>query len=210
MSSPESRGPYAKGVLKREEILREALASYAEHAGEGPSMKAIAERVGLSEQGLIHYFGTREALFSAILVERDRGYRETFVSSDPVEKLRAAIQLQAETPGLSRLYVAMAATASDPERAPHQFFSEHFRALSSDVARMLAVPPAAEPQLDTALGDVDRIDFVSRILIAAADGLQLRSLVEDDIDLESDLLRLGAIFRAVLQLADAGDARQQG
>ncbi|AYG03950.1 TetR/AcrR family transcriptional regulator [Gryllotalpicola protaetiae] len=198
MTASEARGPYAKGLLKREEILRVALAAYDEHAGEGPSMKAIAERVGLSEQGLIHYFGTREALFSAILVERDRAYRETFASSDPIEKLRAAVRLQVQTPGLSRLYVAMAATASDPARTPHQFFSEHFRALSADVAQMLTVRPDAEPSVDAALGDRDTIEFVSRILIAAADGLQLRSLIEEGVDLESDLMRLAELFRALL------------
>ncbi|CAN5357187.1 TetR/AcrR family transcriptional regulator [soil metagenome] len=198
MTLKEARGPYAKGVVKREEILTEALAAYHEHAGAGPSMKAIAARVGLSEQGLLHYFGSREALFTAILAERDRVYRQTYDTSNPIENLLAAIRLQAQTPGLSRLYVAMAATAADPQRPPHRYFTEHFKILSEDLARMLLVQPKSRIDPVEELGDTDRLAFIARILIAAADGLQLRSLIDGDIDIEADLTRLAGVIQALV------------
>jgi AcrR family transcriptional regulator len=198
MTAREGRGPYAKGVVKREEILTAALAAYDEHDGAGPSMKAIAARVGLSEQGLLHHFGSREALFTAILSERDRVYRQTYVTSDPIENLRAAIRLQVQTPGLSRLYVAMAATAADPQRPPHRYFTEHFRILTEDIGKMLLVQRDAEISPAEALGDVDRLAFIARILIAAADGLQVRSLIDGDLDIEADLTRLAAVLQALI------------
>lgn len=196
MTPRQSRGPYAKGVLKREEILAEALAAYHEHAGSGPSMKAIAARVGLTEQGLLHYFGSREALFTAILAERDRVYRQSYDAGKSLEDLLAAIRLQVQTPGLSRLYVAMAATAADPQRPPHRYFTEHFTVLTEDITRMLLVQPDSETSPVEELDDADRLAFITRILIAAADGLQLRSLVDGDLDIEADLRRLAAVMQA--------------
>ncbi len=198
MTAREGRGPYAKGVVKREEILTAALAAYDEHDGAGPSMKAIAARVGLSEQGLLHYFGSREALFTAILAERDRVYRQSYDAGNPIADLLAAVRLQVQTPGLSRLYVAMAATAADPQRPPHRYFTEHFRILTEDIGKMLLVQRDAEISPAEALGDVDRLAFIARILIAAADGLQLRSLIDDDLDIEADLTRLAAVMQALI------------
>lgn len=199
MTPPEARGSYAKGVLKREEILAEALAAYGERAGARPSLKTIAARVGLSEQGLLHYFGSREALFTAILAERDRVYRQTYGGGNMIEHLLAAIRLQVQTPGLSRLYVAMAATAADPQRPPHRYFSEHFKILSEDIAKMLLVQPTSHIDPADALGDdSDRLEFLARILIAAADGLQLRSLIDDDLDIETDLSRLATVMQALI------------
>ncbi|GAS97884.1 transcriptional regulator, TetR family [Mycolicibacterium canariasense] len=198
MTAKEGRGPYAKGVLKRGEILTAALAAYDEHDGAGPSMKAIAARVGLSEQGLLHYFGSREALFTAILAERDRVYRQTYDVGKPIEDLLEAVRLQVQTPGLSRLYVAMAATAADPQRPPHRYFTEHFKTLTEDIEKMLLVQPDSLTSPAQALGDVDRLTFITRILIAAADGLQLRSLIDDDLDVVADLGRLVAVLQALI------------
>ncbi|WP_255506106.1 TetR/AcrR family transcriptional regulator [Mycolicibacterium sp. 018/SC-01/001] len=198
MAPTEGRGSYAKGVRKREEILAEALAAYGEHAGDGPSLKTIAARVGLSEQGLLHYFGSREALFTAILAERDRLYRQVYADGGSLESLLAAIRLQVQTPGLSRLYVAMAATAADPARPPHRYFTEHFAVLSEDIQNMLVAQPHSRINPATSVGDADGIAFLTRILIAAADGLQLRSLVDDGLDVEADLARLAAVIPALL------------
>lgn len=198
MTRQKARGSYAKGVLKREEILAEALAAYGEHAGGGPSLKTIAARVSLSEQGLLHYFGSREALFTAILAERDRVYRQSYHGGNMIEHLLAAIRLQVQTPGLSRLYVAMAATAADPQRPPHRYFSEHFTVLTEDIAKMLLMQPTSHIDPADALGDTDQVAFLARILIAAADGLQLRSLIDGDLDVEADLARLAAVVSALI------------
>ncbi len=53
MPEPTRRGPYAKGIARRQQILREAPAAYAESDSTGPSLRAIAKRTGLSERGLL-------------------------------------------------------------------------------------------------------------------------------------------------------------
>ena len=65
-----SRGPYAKGVAKREEILKAALEVIARHGYRNTSTRELAAAVGLSEAGLLHYFGSKEKLFEAVLRAR--------------------------------------------------------------------------------------------------------------------------------------------
>ena len=54
------RGSYAKGVAKREEILERTLDVIATEGYDGASVKRIAEAVGLSQAGLLHYFDSKE------------------------------------------------------------------------------------------------------------------------------------------------------
>ena len=65
------RGSYAKGVAKREEILERALEVIAREGYRGASVKELAEAVGLSQAGLLHYFDSKEELFTEILRKRD-------------------------------------------------------------------------------------------------------------------------------------------
>src|SRR5690606_19486752 len=70
-SGSGSRGSYAKGVAKREEILTRALEVIAREGYRRASVKELAESVGLSQAGLLHYFGTKDELFVDILRKRD-------------------------------------------------------------------------------------------------------------------------------------------
>ena len=65
------RGSYAKGVAKREEILATALEVIAREGYRGASVKVLAEAVGLSQAGLLHYFDSKDELFTEILRKRD-------------------------------------------------------------------------------------------------------------------------------------------
>ncbi|MBS1674133.1 MAG: helix-turn-helix transcriptional regulator, partial [Actinobacteria bacterium] len=65
------RGAYAKGVVKREEILAAALEIVGRLGYRNASVREIADAVGLSPAGLLHYFGTKEELFVEILRARD-------------------------------------------------------------------------------------------------------------------------------------------
>src|SRR6478736_945527 len=65
------RGAYAKGVAKREEILEAALEVIAREGWHGASVKELADAVGLSQAGLLHYFDSKEELFIEIVRKRD-------------------------------------------------------------------------------------------------------------------------------------------
>ncbi|KAA9149143.1 TetR family transcriptional regulator [Amycolatopsis acidicola] len=186
MPEPTRRGPYAKGVERRRQILEEALAAYAESDSSGPSLRSIAARVGLSERGLLHYFPARDELLVAILAERDAADRATFDPDGPLDDLSAVTAHSAETPGLVRLFLEMSAAAPDPEHAAHGFFTRRYRELRELVARKFRRSAPESSEVDA--------EFAARILIAASDGLQAQWLLDPSIDLADDLGRLAKIL----------------
>ncbi|MFB7436486.1 TetR/AcrR family transcriptional regulator [Streptomyces microflavus] len=191
MTGPTKRGPYAKGIERRRQILEAALDAYAESDSSGPSLRAIAARVGISERGLLHYFPSRDELFVAILAERDAADRARFDPEGPLSTLSAVAHRSARTPGLVRLFSEMAAAAPDPEHPAHAYFELRYRELRRLLARMMRRSAAA--QGSTATRDEDA-DFAARMFIAASDGLQQQWLLDPSIKLEDDLEKLAVLL----------------
>ena len=114
-----ARGAYAKGVAKREEILTTALEVIAKNGYHKTSIRDLAAAVGLSQTGLLHYFGTKEELFVAILQKRD-STDEQRMSVDPAEYAPAQLieglvsvgRHNATVPGLVQLYAQFSTEAA--------------------------------------------------------------------------------------------------
>ncbi|MFD5199077.1 TetR/AcrR family transcriptional regulator [Streptomyces sp. NPDC058375] len=178
-TSRKPRGPYRKGLERRRQILRAALEVYSEGGERGSSLKEIADRVGLSQAGVLHYFESREELLLAVLAERDlAGTEATGDATSPGEAVARVVAHNARQPGLVDLFVTLSAAASDVEHPAHAFFTQRYDALSA--------------QIEDGMGQARRRGNVredvtpeqlSRLLIAVADGLQLQWLLNPDIDM---------------------------
>jgi AcrR family transcriptional regulator len=177
MSNNAARGPYAKGVAKRRKILDVALEAYGESDSRIPSLKQIADRVGLSEKGLTHYFGSRDELLVAVLAARDEA--DAIAGSAPGDFLETASRVithNTKTPGLVRLFVDMAAAAVDPDHAAHSFFVERTARMQGALQCVLAEATGTEPTSQENA-------WKASVLLAAVDGLQVRWLLDRDIDM---------------------------
>ncbi|MFG2291826.1 TetR/AcrR family transcriptional regulator [Streptomyces sp. NPDC048603] len=195
MSTPRRRGPYAKTAAKRQMIIDAALAAYAEAGTRGASVKDIAERVGMTDAGVLHHFGSREALLTAVLEARDTALEAAYGKKEALWRPDMIAQ-NAETPGLSKLFLDLAAAAAEPDHPAHGFFAERYRMLRERFADAIAegrppggVPPTADP--DAA--------WAARVLIAAVDGLQLQWLLDPSIDLTEDTVRLRDLLMDALE-----------
>ncbi|GAA1057718.1 TetR family transcriptional regulator [Agromyces luteolus] len=196
------RGSYAKGVAKREEILTSALEVIAREGYGRASVRELAEAVGLSQAGLLHYFGTKEELFAAVLRKRDeadlaRSEDETGTRS-VFEGFRQTIGRNADVPGLIQLYVRLSAEATDAAHPAHAFFTERTRAfretVAGDIRRMQAE--------GTARADVDA-EQAAMLLLAAADGLQVQWLTDPTIDMAEHVATLLRLLEPPAAPADA-------
>src|SRR5215467_9210610 len=127
------RGSYAKGVAKREEILERALDVIAREGYRGASVKELADAVGLSQAGLLHYFDSKEELFTAILRKRDEvdsaGFGlyaadGTIAHGDLQAGYLGVIRHNADVPGLVQLFARLSVDAADPDHPAHDFFVE--------------------------------------------------------------------------------------
>jgi AcrR family transcriptional regulator len=186
-SRSERRGSYAKGVAKREEILERALDVIAREGYRGASVKELADAVGLSQAGLLHYFGSKEELFTAIVRKRDEvdiaGYGPKALERSPSypdlrEGFVSIIRHNRDVPGLVQLYSQMSVDAADEQHPAHGFFIERGDKLRAAFAAALVTGRES--------GEVsDRTDphTLARIFQAVADGLQLQWMLEPDVDM---------------------------
>ncbi|MFD5863405.1 TetR/AcrR family transcriptional regulator [Agromyces sp. NPDC127015] len=182
-----SRGSYAKGVAKREEILTTALEVIARNGYRGASVRELADAVGLSQAGLLHYFSSKEELFQEILRKRDEvdsqaleGERER-----PIDGFFAVIRHNAEVPGLVRLYAQLSTEAGDPDHPAREFFIERYRQFRLRFSDLIRDEQAA----GNVPADVDP-EQTANLFLAAADGLQTQWMLDPSIDMAESIAYL--------------------
>lgn len=176
-------------------ILDAALAAYAEAGSRGVSVRDIAQRVGMTDAGVLHHFGSREALLTAVVEARDTAASEAY-SPETVLWRTELLAQNAATPGLVKLFLDIAAASADPDHPGHAFFTERYRGLRLQLAALLAAGPPPT-RSDEPVTDVDA-DWAARILLAATDGIQLQWLLEPSIDMAGDIGRLREVLLAAL------------
>ncbi|GAA5206194.1 TetR/AcrR family transcriptional regulator [Microbacterium kyungheense] len=181
-------------MAKREEILTRALDVIAREGYRGASVKELADAVGLSQAGLLHYFDSKEELFTEILRKRDEIDSVSLgVNGDPVQGLTAAgdldldavrtgylgvVRHNADVPGLVHLFARLSVDAADPEHAAHGYFVQRGADLRGFFAAAIAAGQAS--------GDIDdRVepDVLARLFQAVADGMQVQWMLEPDVDM---------------------------
>ena len=199
-----TRGPYAKGTLKRQEILRVALEAVAQHGYRRTYISEIAQRVGLTQAGLIHHFRTREQLYEEIIRTRDEHDRDTFANAPHgLEGFFAVIEHNQHVPGLVQLYAEFSAEASHPGHPAHAFFRERYAYLREALVRDIELA-----RVDGEFGDGVDPETAAELLISSADGLQLQWLIDRRIDM---VARLRELWRGLCAASmTGGGARPNG
>ncbi|UGT41414.1 TetR/AcrR family transcriptional regulator [Nocardia yamanashiensis] len=177
------RGPYGKGIERREQILEAALRTIAERGFLATSVAELAEAVGLSQSGLLHYFGSKEELFVAVLRKRDDidGAAMAAHYGEP-EDLLELIRRNIEVPGLVELFTHMQAAAADPRHPAHEYMREHYRRSAEGMTTVLRGMRAAGR-----LPEHVDIDSMATVFLALTDGLQSRWLIDESIDMTAHL-----------------------
>jgi len=185
------RGPYAKGVQRRRQIIDEVLTVYDTLGAEGTSLRAIARAIGVSHSVLVHYFGSREDLFLEVLAEQDERHRALFREGDSfVEQLARGADFSTSVPGLMALLNNMVAraleTGNDRSRA---HFSARYARLRAEFVPILA----AGQRAGTVRADLP-VEEVASLILAAADGLTTQWLLDRSVDFKAGLLLLARLL----------------
>src|SRR5687767_13490190 len=119
-TTPRPRGEYAKTSARRHDILTAAVDVFSSSGFHKGSLRDVAERVGLSQAGVLHHFPSKSHLVEAVLEWRDNKSRERVGEPDGgVNLLRAMVDLveynQRETPELVELFATLSAEATSPD-----------------------------------------------------------------------------------------------
>lgn len=186
--TPPRRGPYTKGMARRQQILDRALGVFDELGFDGTSLRAIAEAIGVTHPTLVHYFGSREQLFIEVLREYDHRFleRELRPEDGVVEFVSRAADYSMRVPGLMGLLNGMVARALESENDhARAYFVERYAWARRNVAVIIERGQAT----GVVRTDVS-VDEVAALFIAAADGLSTQWLLDRRVDMRAGLLLL--------------------
>lgn len=132
-----------RGVARRRAILDAAVQLFAERGFRSTGLAAVAERVGVTHQGVLHYFGTKENLLQAVIAERDRIEAEAFdkqVAAGGVSGLAALPEIARQdvaNPVLVRLFTVLVAESLDGDDPLHDYFQARYKRVRRGVERMV-------------------------------------------------------------------------
>jgi len=185
---------YAKGDAKRREILTAALTVISERGYRNSSLQEIADSVGLTKAGVLHYFDSREGLLVDVLRERDladganlpeagedRGEQAgRNEAPDSITLLELATQHNHDVPGLVELFSRLVVDSGSPEHPGHAYIAERYGQLEERLATAIRTRQEA----GSMRRDIDPNVF-ARVLTAVSDGIQLQWQHDRTIDMRA-------------------------
>ncbi|MFE7559187.1 TetR/AcrR family transcriptional regulator [Kitasatospora sp. NPDC057500] len=200
-----ARTSYAKGIAKREEILRVALEIFGREGERNTTLRTVAQESRISLTGLRHHFESKDDLLTEVLRASNQAgykrYRAQNAEGDPGEFLAQSMALNAADPGRARLYVTLAAASIDPAHPAHAYFKERFAFIRGTIADHLLAEERAgrmKPGFDP--------HFLAAALVAACDGIQLQWLSDPTIDMPDHVRRVWRLLTKGAESSDGADA----
>ncbi|CAM5586171.1 TetR/AcrR family transcriptional regulator [Streptomyces purpurascens] len=179
MSYGDAMTARARSEERRAEIVRAALEVIAERGYRGASLTSVAERVGLTQQGLLHHFPTKEALLVAVLQERDRW------DAMPAGRLRldllaSLVEYNAMRPAIIQTFSALLGESVTEDHPARAYFTERYVGVRAGMAEVLRaeygdrLPSGLTPER------------AAPLLVAILDGLQYQWLLDpESVDMPS-------------------------
>ncbi|WP_196441582.1 TetR/AcrR family transcriptional regulator [Planomonospora sp. ID67723] len=176
--APGPRAAQERSGSRRAAILLAALEVFAERGFRGASLAAVAERAGLSQQGLLHYFPNKERLLVDMLDLRERiDSLRMLAETETSPRLEHIVQLaeyNATRPGVLQAFTVLAAESVTDDHPARDYFAERYarmrelgeRALRAELGD--ALPGGLTPAEGAAL------------LLAVQDGVQLQWLLDPE------------------------------
>ncbi|WP_371597780.1 TetR/AcrR family transcriptional regulator [Streptomyces sp. NBC_00564] len=158
---------------RRAEIVRAALEVIAERGYRGASLAAVAERVGLTQQGLLHHFPTKEALLVAVLKERDQ-WDAVPNTQWRVDLLSSLVEYNAMRPGIIQTFSALLGESVTEGHPAREFFTQRYAAVRASMASVLRA------EYGERLPNGLTPERAAPLLVAVMDGLQYQWLLDPE------------------------------
>lgn len=186
------RGPYRKGIKRRQEIIEAAARIFGERGYAAGSLRQIAADVGVTPAAITRHFLDKEELLMAVLELWD-AESEALMPADMsgLDRFlclpRLVVQHEKDR-GLIELFLTIGAEATNPSHPASEFMSRRYeRVVADGVADLRHARDRGET---LPLSDAE-IDAEVRGVFALMDGIQLQWLLDPSMDV------VGA-FRALL------------
>ncbi|MCX7522701.1 TetR/AcrR family transcriptional regulator [Microbacterium sp. STN6] len=187
-----TRGSYAKTAARRREILDAALEVFSSSGFRSGSIRDIADRVGMSQAGVLHHFRSKNELLAQVLQARDdaaweRMHAGTGLAPVGIDRLRQLVDLVSfneSVPGQVELHCVLSAEATALDHPARPYFQERYRSLVASTGQSFATMSE-----NGQLADGVQPLAAARNLIALMDGLQVQWLLDRESVSMSDEVR---------------------
>jgi AcrR family transcriptional regulator len=192
MGQPTSSTP--RGRSQRDRVLRAAMEIFSTQGFRGASLDAVAEAVGMTRQGLLHYFPSKVDLLLGVLDLRQEDnaalVQEKIERSDGLaDTLLALTRHNQEEPELIRLFTVLAAESVDVDHPGHERFVERYRRVRVNLAELVATE-----QREGRMSETVAPSSLAILLMAVMDGLQLQHVLDPgSVDMVETLAELLAL-----------------
>jgi AcrR family transcriptional regulator len=169
-----------RGVQRREAILEAAIAVFARDGERGGALAEIGARAGTTRAGVLHHFGSKEALLLAAIQERDRRAGEDFFAlghEGGVAMLRGLMRYAVQTerePGLAALHTTLLVENLHRRSAAHQYFQGR----ATEIRRVLAAGLEAGKRRGELRADID-CEAVAGEVLAFQEGASIMARLVD-------------------------------
>lgn len=189
MTTRRRRGEYTAPPTRRQQIVSAGLAVFSSSGFHGGSLRDVAERVGLSQAGLLHHFPSKKHLLQAVLTWRDDEARRQLGEPFPdgLELIRRLVARPDTPPAreLVQLHVKVSAEGVSVNHPIHGYVFERHASAFTTVHQAFE-RAVADGELRN---DID-CAAAARTLIALMDGLQAQWLLHpEEADIAGDLRR---------------------
>ncbi|RJO75612.1 TetR/AcrR family transcriptional regulator [Nocardia panacis] len=131
------------GRSRREELIKAAAALFAAHGYRDTSLADIAARVGVTQQALLYYFGSKAGLLHAVIDARD-GESVRFATElatlggvRALDRIPEFAERNIADPDLARLFAVLVAENLTPGDLAHDHFVQRYRNLRGIIASMI-------------------------------------------------------------------------
>jgi AcrR family transcriptional regulator len=187
-----------RGRSQRERVLRAAMEIFSTQGYRGASLDAVAESVGMTRQGLLHYFPSKVDLLLGVLDLRQRDnaalVQEKIKGSHGLaDTLLALTRHNQAEPELIRLFTVLAAESVDVDHPGHDRFVERYRRVRVNLAELVATEQS-EGRMDETIAP----SSLAILLMAVMDGLQLQHVLDPgSVDMVGPLAELLAMVEKV-------------
>ena len=172
-------GGYASGRLRREQIVTAATELFARVGYRHATILELAQAAGISRTGLLHHFGSKQALLEAVLERRDAedavSIPDALTDQSGLAALAALVRLaerNATRRNLVALFAVLSAEAAAVDHPAHDYFVQRYRQAVGGIEGSLCrarraglLAPWADPARQ------------ARVIVALMDGLQVQWLL---------------------------------
>lgn len=166
---------------RKEEILEKATQLFGEYGFQGTSFALVAEAVGLTEQGVLHYFPSKVHLLQGVLEYHEKKEIEkhaTLIESEHndlpnlIEQLEGVVRQNEKIPGLIQLFTVLVIESIRSDHPSHEYFVERYRR-----GREIFVHEFLKVNKTEIRSDVD-LEELAALIMAVMDGLQIQWLLD--------------------------------